>query len=195
MSDTQGAFVSGRLITDNIIVAHELVQGLRTNKRVGETFMAIKTDMSKAYDRVEWNFVENLLEKLGFDRVFIRWIMVCINSVSYSVLLNGQSHGFIRPERGIRQGDPLSPFLFILCAEALVSILNQSEKQGRLHGINLTVKSPAVHHLLFADDSLLLCCADALESAEIKECFKTLWRGIRAGYQHVKIFYHIWSSD
>lgn len=99
MSDTQGAFVSGRLITDNVIVAHELVHGLRTNTKVGETFMAVKTDMSKAYDRVEWNFVETLLEKLGFERTWVRWVMSCINSVTYGVLLNGRSHGFIKPER------------------------------------------------------------------------------------------------
>lgn len=126
ISETQGAFVSGRLISDNIIIAHEMIHGLRTNEAIASNWMAIKTDMSKAYDRVEWNFLEVLMEKMGFDRSWIRWIMACVNSVTFSVLLNGNSHGFIRPERGIRQGDPFSPFLFILCAEALVSKLNQS---------------------------------------------------------------------
>lgn len=149
-----------------------MVQCLRTNKKVGETSMAIKTDMSKAYNRVEWNFVEVLLEKMGFARAWIRWAMSCINSVTYYVLLNGHSHGFIRPERGLRQGDPLSPFLFILCAEALVNVLSQAEIQGRLHGIKLAGKCPAVHHLLFADDSLLMCEATVIESEEIKSCLK-----------------------
>ncbi|KAL0711802.1 hypothetical protein Bca4012_018780 [Brassica carinata] len=159
-------------ISDNIIIAHEMVHGLRTVDRVAEGWMAIKTDMSKAYDRVEWNFIEVLLEKMGFDHSWIRWVMACVSSVSFSVLLNGDPHGYIKPERGIRQGDPLSPFLFILCAEALVGCLNSSEEAGRLHGIQLTASCPSIHHLLFADDSLLLCKANAVEASEIMACLK-----------------------
>lgn len=138
ISETHEAFVSGRIISDNIIIAHEMIHGLRTHTKVAEEWMAIKTDMSKAYDRVEWNFLEVLLERMRFDRIWIRWIMACVSSVSFSVLRNGNSHGHIKPERGIRQGHPLSPFLFILCAEALVNCLNSSEAAGRLRGIKLT---------------------------------------------------------
>ena len=109
---------------------------------------------------------------MGFDRKWVSWTMACISTVSFSVLLNARSHGFIKPERGIRQGDPLSPFLFILCAEALVHVLNASEAKGKLHGIKLATSSPPVHHLLFADDSLLLCDADVIESEEITRCLK-----------------------
>ncbi|XP_018435702.1 uncharacterized protein LOC108807989 [Raphanus sativus] len=172
VSETQGAFVSGRLISDNIIIAHEMIHSLRTNDRVSEGFMAIKTDMSKAYDRVEWCFLETLLERMGFDRVWVRWIMACVSTVSYSVLLNGSSHGFIKPERGLRQGDPLSPFLFILCAEALVGCLNRAADKGNLHGIQIGSQGPSVHHLLFADDSLLICKADVMEATEILNCLK-----------------------
>ncbi|XP_013658904.1 uncharacterized protein LOC106363756 [Brassica napus] len=89
-----------------------------------------------------------------------------------TVLLNGNSHGFIKPERGIRQGDPLSPFLFILCAEALVNSLNIPEATGRIQGIKLSPACPSVHHLLFADDSLLMCKANSMEATEILECLK-----------------------
>lgn len=116
--------------------------------------------MPKAYDHVEWCFLETLSERLGFDRVWVRWIMACVSSVSYSVLLNGSSHGFIKPERGLRQGDPLSPFLFILCAEALVNCLNNSALKGNLHGIQIGPLGPSVHHLLFGDDSLRICKAN-----------------------------------
>lgn len=172
ISETQGAFVSGRLISDNIIVAHEMVHGLRTNDSIGKQYMAVKTDMSKAYDRVEWSFLETLLEKMGFDRVWTRWVMTCVRTMSYSILLNCQAHAFIKPERGIRQGDPLSPFLFILCTEALINVLNVAEKKGKLHGIKLAPTGPAVHHLLFADDNLMMCRADVAESSVLMDCLK-----------------------
>ncbi|XP_023644256.1 uncharacterized protein LOC111832150 [Capsella rubella] len=107
--------------------------------------MAIKTDMSKAYDRVEWDFLEELLIWLGFDIKWVTWIMSCVRSVSYSVLINGSSYGFFKPERGIRQGDPLSPFLFILCAEALVHIMNRAETSGILTGMRLAAECPSLY--------------------------------------------------
>ena len=134
--------------------------------------MAVKTDMSKAYDRVEWNFLETLMERMGFDRRWVCWVMACVTTVSYTILLNGRTHGFFRPERGIRQGDPMSLFIFIMAVEALVNVLNKAEEKGRLNGIQLDKHGPAVHHLLFADVSLLMCKADLLESMEIQRCLK-----------------------
>ncbi|XP_023634268.1 uncharacterized protein LOC111829408 [Capsella rubella] len=167
---TQGAFVSGRLISDNILLAHEIVHALNLNADCDEEFIAVKTDMSKAYDRMEWSFLEELLIRLGFDIKWVQWIMVCVRSVSLSVLLNGIDYGFIKPERGIRQGDPLSPFLFILCAEALVHVMNRAEQEGRLTGMRLTPDCPSIQHLLFADDSLFLCHANLKECGEFLHC-------------------------
>lgn len=118
--------------------------------------------------------MEELFSRLGFDSKWITWVMTCVRSVTYSVLLNGNSYGFIQPERGIRQGDPLSPFLFILCAEALVHTMNKAETEGRLSGLRLTRSCPSIQHLLFAGDSLFLCRANFKEGAEILRCLKLM---------------------
>jgi len=154
ISETQSAFVAERLITDNILIAQENFHALRTNPACRKKYMAIKTDMSKAYDRVEWSFLRALMLEMGFAQKWVDWIIFCISSVSYKILLNGSPKGFIKPSRGIRQGDPISPFLFILCTEALVAKLKDAEWHGRIQGLQISRASPSTSHLLFADDSL-----------------------------------------
>lgn len=129
--------------------------------------MAIKTDMSKAYDIVEWCFIEEVMRNMGFAEIWIQWIMKCITSVSYHVLLNGQPHGNIQPHRRLRQGDPLSPFIFILCIEALVGLLKGAKEEGKISGIKAAKACSSISHLLFAYDSLFFCKAEARECLEV----------------------------
>ena len=123
--------------------------------------------MSKAYDRTKWSFIEVVMCKMGFSEIWITWIMRCITSVQYTVLINGQPRGNIIPGRGLRQGDPLSPFIFILCKEALVCLLNHADNQGKITRMCVTCACPSVSHLLFADDSLFFCNAEPRECEEV----------------------------
>lgn len=113
ISPNQSAFVAGRQISDNVITAKELFHSMR-KMRGREGALAIKIDMSKAYDRVEWTFLQSTLHKFGFSQQAVDLIMVGTTTSTFSILINGAAEGFIKPTKGIRQGCPLSPYLFIL---------------------------------------------------------------------------------
>ncbi|XP_010513002.1 PREDICTED: uncharacterized protein LOC104788940 [Camelina sativa] len=172
VSETQAAFIPGRFITDNVLIAHEVLHSLKVRQRCANSYMAVKTDISKAYDRVEWRFLEAVLIKKGFHPTWIKWIMGCVETVSFSVLINGSTYGYFRPSRGIRQGDPLSPSLFILCADVLSSLLSQATREGRIQGIQISNGGPRVSHLLFADDSLFFLKANYRNSVNLLQIFK-----------------------
>ena len=172
ISETQSSFVAGRLISYNILIAQKMFHGLRTNKSCQNKFMAIKTDMNKAYDRIEWNFIEALLQKMGFDPHWVKLMRGCISSVQYRVLINGQPRGLITPQRGLRQGDPLSPYLFIMCTEALIANIKKAEGGKQLTGMKVARACPTISHLLFADDSLFFCKAKKEECQTILRILK-----------------------
>ena len=170
----QSAFTKDRLILDNILVAFELLR-LQNHKSTKGGFMALKLDMNKAYNRVEWTFLEKIMRKLGFNEKWIILMMLCVSIVSYSILINGTPNGYIRPTRGIRQGDPISQFLFLICLEGLHGLLTQSAMRGDIHGFSISRRSPTLTNLLFANDSLLFCrlnvdeCEKVLEVLQVYE--------------------------
>lgn len=129
----------------------------------------MKLDMSKAYDRVEWAFLERVMHKLGFCREWIVMVMKCVTTVSYAILVNGTPINNFSPQRGLRQGDPLFPFLFLFCTEAFSALLKRAEEQGRIHGAKVTKSAPSVSHLFFADDTFLFTRATGEEADKIKE--------------------------
>ena len=132
---------------------------MKTKKTSKEGYMALKLDMSKAYDRAEWIFLEKLMLKMGFHDNWVRLVMETVRTISYSILINGTPRGFIKPTKGICQGDPLSPYLFLLCFEGLNGLIKNSVVAGDLRGFSLCKNGPQISHLFFADDSVIFCRA------------------------------------
>lgn len=130
---------------------------LKTSKAEKHCTIVVKTDMSKAYDRIEWRFISNVLERLGFNTTWTQWIMQCISTVSYSYLINDFVNEEARPYRGIRQGDPISPYIFILCSEVLSGLCKKAGREGSLQGVRVARGCPRINHLLFADNTMFFC--------------------------------------
>jgi hypothetical protein len=114
ISEEQSAFVEGRSITDNALIAIEIIHALKRRTRGVKGELALKIDISKAYDKVDWGFLKGVLIRMGFSDTWVQWMMLCVSSVNYSALVNFEKVCPIHPGRGLRQGDPLSPYLFIL---------------------------------------------------------------------------------
>ncbi|WCJ18876.1 RNA-directed DNA polymerase (reverse transcriptase)-related family protein [Euphorbia peplus] len=171
ISPSQSAFIPGRLISDNVMLAFEVNHYLhQKSRRLVNGIAALKLDMSKAYDRVEWEFIREMMLRLGFPAPWVQLVMQCVTKVKYNVVSGKHVVGPILPGRGLRQGDPLSPYLFIICAEGLSLYLSRLEWEGRIRGCVVADQAPAISHLFFADDSYFFFGANREEAMAIKEC-------------------------
>lgn len=159
ISQYQSAFLPGRSITNNILVSSAL-HTMDSRLKGKKSYMAIKLDMSKAYDIVEWAFLEEIMRRLGFAEWWISMLMTCVRSATYFVLVNGILLGCISPSRDLRQGDPLSPYIFLLYAEGLSSLLSRAEGEGMITRVPISHRGTKLSHLFFADDILLFCKAN-----------------------------------
>ncbi|XP_059629652.1 uncharacterized protein LOC132272538 [Cornus florida] len=158
--ESQNAFVGGRQILDSVLIAGECVD---SRLRSGVPGVLCKLDIEKAYDHVNWKFVLYLLRRMGFGDRWIKWIDTCISSVMFSVLVNGSPAGFFASSRGLRQGDPLSSFLFLIVMEGLTRLMRKAEDLGYIRGFRVgrdVDHQIQISHLLFADDTLVFCDAD-----------------------------------
>ena len=125
-------------------VAFETLHYLKIKTQGKLGYMTLKLDISKAYDKVEWIFLEKVMRHLGFADSLIKIIMSCMSTVFYTVLLNGQPVGNIKPTRGLRQGDSLFLYLFLLCAFGLQGLLKKAEVQGDMNGVSICLNGPKV---------------------------------------------------
>ena len=156
------------LITDNTSVAYEMINMMRNRRRGKVRHMAVKLDVRRAYDRVEWEFLEKIKLRIGFLVQWVNLAMLTIRTASYSIIINGEPCGYVSPSRGIKQGDPLSPYLFIFCAKGLSSLLRKAIETRHLKGLTSCQGGVRISCLLFTDDSLLF------SKAKMDECHRLM---------------------
>ena len=157
VNSAHNAFVEGRQILDASLIANEVIDSMLKKK---EKEVLCKLDIEKAYDKINWNFLTAVLIKMGFKEKWLRWIKWCISTASFSVMLNDSPEGFFRSSRGLRRGDPLSPYLFVLVMEAFSLLVDRGTEGGfisdyKFKGRNGTERQ--ITHPLFADDTLVFC--------------------------------------
>jgi hypothetical protein len=156
IASNQSAFIKGRNLVDGVLVVNELVDLAKHQRK---DCMIFKVDFEKAYDSVDWGFLEYMLRRFGFCDVWIGWMRACVFGGSLSVLVNGSPTGEINIQRGLKQGDPLAPFLFLLVAEGFGGAMRRAVEISLFKGFSIRANGPSVSHLQYADDTL--CIGDA----------------------------------
>lgn len=164
----------GRLIKDNVMIAYEILHTFNKKGMGKKGFMTLKLNMTKTYDRIEWVFLRSVILKMGFPRYWVDFIMHCISIVSYFVVLNAEGEGerIFKLSRGLRQRDPLSPYLFLFCYEGLSSLMRMKKQEGLLWEAKVSRRGPLVSHLMFADDCILFGDATKVGAQIIKKILK-----------------------
>ena len=155
-----------------MFLAQEILHDMR-KKRGKKGWMGLKIDMEKAYYRLEWCFLEKVLQAFGFPSIWIQWVMQCVTTTSFSILINDSPFSFFKPNRGVRQEDPLSPFLFVLATEVLSRLIEREVSNNKIIGYKLALDLMPITHLQFADDLFLFAQANEENIESIKACLET----------------------
>ena len=134
VSPTLNAFVERRQILDVALIANEAIDSLL---KWDESGVLCKLYLEKAYDHINWDFLLTVVQKMGFGVKWVGWIRWCISTASFSILINGSPSSFFQSTRGLRQGDPLSPYLFVLRMEASSCLINRVVRGGFLTGCRI----------------------------------------------------------
>ena len=187
---TQASFIPGRLSIDNIVIVQEAVHSMRRKKGT-KGWMLLKLDLEKAYDRIRWDFLEETLEAAGFSETWRGRIMACVTNPGMSLLFNGEKTDSFMPARGLRQGDPLSPYLFVLCLERLCHQIEVAVGRKEWKPIGLSQRGPKLSHVCFADDLILFAEASVAQVRVIRKVLETfcLASGQKVSLEKSKIFF------
>lgn len=169
LSEEQLGSFQGRQIQDAIGIVHECLHNIKKNKLKS---LVLKLDLQKAYDFINWNLLRMILLQIGLGLKVTSWIMSCVVSTSFAVLINGEATDLFKRARGLRQGCPLSPLLFILVMEGVRLLLKESQREGKLAGINVS-RTIKILHILFVDDVIIMTNATLQEWWEIDKILKS----------------------
>jgi hypothetical protein len=169
ISEEQKGFIHDRNIKDCLCVASEAANLLH-NKSFGGN-LALKIDITKAFDTLNWSFLLKVLKTFGFNDTFINWIHVILQSAFLSVSINGKSHGYFNCSRGVRQGDPLSPLLFCLAEDVLSRSISKLVSDGKLYLIKGTRNFMVPSHSFYANDLMIFCKGTLSGLKALKELF------------------------
>ena len=143
-----------------MLIANEIVDSTLRRKKCG---LVCKLDIEKAYNSISWKFLYHVMGRMGFSSRWMSWIKWCISTTSFSILINGSPAAFFPSSRGLRQGDPLSPYLFVIGMEPLSCLINHAIEGNYLSGSKIADRRGeelVISHLLYVDDTLLFCEAD-----------------------------------
>jgi hypothetical protein len=186
LSAEQLGFLKGRQILDAVGTTHECVHSIKSKKQKA---LILKLDLKKAYDCVNWDFLRLILAQTGFSATSSSWIMSCVTSASFAVLINGETSTFFNSERGLRQGCPLSPLLFILIMESLSILLKQGQEAGNMSGVKVS-RVVKILHLIFVDDVLIMTKASLDEWVLVKNILEHFCSASGLKINHGKSTFH-----
>lgn len=135
-----------RIISDDSLLVQEITFSMKKSRARQGLLLGIKVDFEKAFDSLGWGFITRTLKSLGFHGEFVNWIQECRTTPNFSVFINGSPQGFFKASRGLRRGDPPSPYIFILSMEVLSGMLFNVENENKLEGIRIARRASAIGH-------------------------------------------------
>lgn len=184
----QSGYVEGRKHLNNIIHAHEVVHSLTSKRKAG---MIVQLDIAKSYDKMNWIYIRKVLISFRFNHNRVRWIMALVTSSSFSIFVNGSPSETFIPSIRLRQGDPLSPFLFILMMEGLGRSIKNAKEAGKIKGLQLSNNGQALTHQQFVDDTMLQGIPTVRETLAYKQILSyfAMASGMEVNLSKSKIFF------